>query len=389
MAKKVLGRRWSALAALAAITVVAGCGSGGGDVKAASDGLPKEIPVSAIADLTGFAASYGTQYKQGVEIALAQIESEGLLGGSKLKVTFADTTSDAKTAATHMAKAARSDSVAVLGPTLSNENLALAPVAQKAGIPYLAASSPLGLPDIGDHVYSITPPQSKQAPLLAKNVASEAKNAVVIFSNDNPAIVDLEEAFEPAAKAAGLTVKQVLPTTLTTTDFSALVTKAVGAQPDAIVILGGGPMMPALLKSLKGSGFTGKVFGNQGSDGTLASSGTEADGYRYVTEWAPSVDNPESKKFVEAYKAKFPDGLPYYMTIDGYNATMFLAKALKEAGSVDRAKVLQGLQKVAAAGFASPSGNVNFVDPGHRQLTTPGIIVERHGNDLTVVQSGE
>ena len=398
MKSRVTNRRRAVAAALVSVFAVAlaGCGSSDSSGPATDEsgsasgkGLPDTIPVTLIADVTGFAASYGNHAREGVTVAIDEVNESDLLGGSKIVLTVKDTGSDATTAATLVSQATQSDAVAILGPTLSNEALAVAPTAQRAGVPFISDGAPPGLADIGDYIFVNSPDQAAQAPLLAKQIASEADSAVIVYANDNPNMVSLHTALGKALEDAGVKVVDNLGTPIAATDFTALTTKAIDTGAKSVVLVGGGAMMPSIIKGLRTSGYEGKIFGNMGADGTLASSGPEADGFEYVTQWAPSADNAESKAFMERFTKTFPDSAPSYTTMGGYEAIKLLSLALAQAQSVDHAAVRDAMAKVAEEGFDSPSGRVTFGGPTKREKHTPGLVVQVSGDDLKVVATGD
>jgi branched-chain amino acid transport system substrate-binding protein len=109
--------------------------------------------------------------------------------------------------------------------------------------------------------------------------------------------------------------------------------------------------------------------------GVLKPLGKSADGIFWATDFAASQSGPGAQKFVQAY-AKYGRGTPSNFSAEGYDAVWLAARALKDAGSVDRAKVLASLVKVADAGFEGALGSVKFVD---RSEIAPGVLVQWSG----------
>jgi branched-chain amino acid transport system substrate-binding protein len=366
---------------LAAVLGLSACGGGEGS-SSGGDGLPDSIPVTMVGDMTGFGAQYGKSYQEGAEVAIDEINESDLLGGAELKLTVEDTGSDPKTASSAVSAATRSDAVAILGPTLSSEAVAAAPIAQQAKIPYLSDEASTGTQELGEWVYNMSPAQVNQAPLVARYIARSAKKVGIIYANDNPSMVDLQDALAAEVKKSGAEVSGLYGTPIAATDFTALATKAMSESPDAIGILGGGSMIPAVANQLRTAGFTGDLFANMGADGSLGSGGKAVEGFIYPTQWVPEVQSEESSAFVARYDKLFPDSTPIYTAMDGYESVKFLAMALAEAQSTDRDAVLNGLQTVAKTGFTSPSGDVTFTGKGGRLKVTPGIIVKYEGGKL-------
>jgi branched-chain amino acid transport system substrate-binding protein len=373
------------------LVVLTACGSSDstdsadGGAGSASGGLPASIPVTLLADKTGPQSFYGTQLEAGVMTGLAALEESDVLGDSKIELTVEDTTSVQATAVQKMAGIVQSDPAAILGPSLSPEALATAPMAQQAQIPYLLDTSPKGLTDVGEYVYSMTTQHASQMPALAEHLATSVENATIIFSNDNPTIVNATEAAEKAFPAAGVELKEVIGTPLQSTDFSAVATRAIATNPDAIGVFGGGPMMSALPKALRSAGYTGPMFGNMGADGTIVAAGEAVNGFTYMAEWAPGTPGELSTEFSARFDEMYPDLDPFYPAIDGYNEVMFLAQALADAGSTDGPAVIKAMQAIAEKGFDSISGPATFTGEGKRQLVGPSIVAQFNDGKVSAV----
>jgi branched-chain amino acid transport system substrate-binding protein len=347
----------------------------GSGLAAAAGSLPSSIPISLIADMTGQAAFYGTQLAGGVKAGIAEVEAAGTLKGSKFELSVLDTGSVTATASTLMSKAAKSDAVAVLGSSLSQEVLATTPTAHSAGIPYLVDTSPPGVLDAGPEIYAMTSPESGQTLELATQVAKKDKTVALIYANDSPTIAAVGKETKNAFTAKGVTVKDLIPTSLFATDYSAVVTKAVQDNPDGIGILGGAAMMPSIIKAAKTAGFKGDLFGNAGADGTVDSAGSLANGFQYVTEWASDLPGQVNAEFISQFQKVSPGVTPHYPAVDGYREILFLAQALAKASGTDHKSVLTALQQAAATGFEGPSGKITFTGTGNRQLTGRAVFV--------------
>jgi branched-chain amino acid transport system substrate-binding protein len=374
-----------------ALVVLTACGSSdagdssGSDAGAASGGLPASIPVTLLADKTGPQAFYGTQLEAGVRTGLAAVEESGVLGDSKIELTVEDTTSVQATAVQKMAGIVQSDPAAILGPSLSPEALATAPMAQQAKIPYLLDTSPQGLTDVGEYVYSMTTQHASQMPTLAEHLAKSVKDVTIIFSNDNPTIVDATKAAESDFPDAGLNLIETIGTPLQSTDFSAVATRAIDGGPEAIGVFGGGPMMSALPKALRSAGYTGPLFGNMGADGTIGAAGEAVNGFTYMAEWAPGTPGEMSTEFSARFDEMYPDLDPFYPAIDGYNEVLFLAQALADAGSTDGEAVIAAMQAIADKGFDTISGPATFAGEGKRQLVGPSIVAQFDDGKVSAV----
>ena len=341
-----------------------------------SSALPASIPVTLIDDMTGVFAFYGAQLTDGVKAGIASVNSSGILKGSKIVLSVEDNASSPTNTSTLFAAAAKSDAAAVLGPPISDEALATTPAAEAAQMPYLVDTSPDGILNAGEYIYSMTTPELAQSSAYAPIVAKSAKTISFIYANDNPTNVGIDQTLPGQVEKDGVKVLNNIGVSITSTAVAAVATKAMSGNPQAIGLLTGGSQVPALVTQLRQDGYKGLLFGNGGSDGTVDAAGAAADGYQYQAEWAPNLTSAASTAFLNYFNQVAAGTTPHYPAIDGYNEILFLAAALAKAGSVDHATLLKGLQSVASTGFTSPSGKVVFGEAGNRQLYSPVVFIK-------------
>src|SRR5690242_12420143 len=94
-----------------------------------------------------------------------------------------------------------------------------------------------------------------------------------------------------------------------------------------------------------------------------------------------------SKKFLEAYKAKFNQDPILYSPFT-YDATNLLIAAMKKADSSDPKKYLPELQKIS---FTGSTGQISFDDKGDRKDAEMTIFTMKGGKiePIAVIKSGK
>jgi branched-chain amino acid transport system substrate-binding protein len=374
-------RTMAVLGVAAATLALAACSSSGSttvssSTSSGSSALPASIPVTVIEDMTGVFAFYGGQTTAGVKAGIESVDSSGILKGSKIVLTVEDDASSAANASTLFAAAAKSNAAAVIGPTISDEALATTPAAEAAKMPYLVNTSPDGILDAGEYVYSMTTPELAQATAYAPQLVKTAKTISFIYANDNPTTVGIDKALPAQVTSLGAKALNNIGVSITTTAVAAVATKAMSGSPAAIGLLTGGPQVAALVTQLRNDGYKGLLFGIGGSDGTVTAAAAQANEYQYQAEWAPNLNSSASTTFLKFFSQVNPGVTPHFPAIDGYNEILFLAASLANAHSVDHATLLKGMQSVAASGFNGPGGRVVFGGAGNRQLYSPVIFIQ-------------
>jgi branched-chain amino acid transport system substrate-binding protein len=105
---------------------------------------PKAINVGVIVPLSGANAQFGINSRQGIELVADEINAAGgikSLGGAKIKLIIADSTSAATTAASVAQRLiTQNDCVAILGAFASSLTLAISEVTERRGVPLLTMS---------------------------------------------------------------------------------------------------------------------------------------------------------------------------------------------------------------------------------------------------------
>src|SRR2546421_4551276 len=124
---------------LAAALVVAACGSTGGGASNTNSYSGKTIKLGAILSITGAGGVYGPQSRDGMMLAVDEINKAGGVNGAQLSLEVRDDASDKAQSAQQAQTMIQQDQLlALLGPTLSNSAVCGPPLAQNLKTPILA-----------------------------------------------------------------------------------------------------------------------------------------------------------------------------------------------------------------------------------------------------------
>src|SRR6202158_3078121 len=127
---------------LVAAAFVAACGSTGGGTSNTNSYSGKTIKLGAILSITGAGGVYGPQGRDGMNLAVKQINAAGGVNGAQISLTVKDDASDkAQSAAVAQTLIQQDQVMALLGPTLSNSAVAVHPLAESLKTPILAVST--------------------------------------------------------------------------------------------------------------------------------------------------------------------------------------------------------------------------------------------------------
>ncbi len=366
-------RRFLSLVAVAAL-LLAGCAltppsatPGAGGSSAAPTNLSGDVPVGAVWSLTGAAAVYGTSQKKAADLAVEEINSSGLLGQAKLKLTTEDDRSTKEGAIAAFEKLINQDKVvAILGPTLSNSALAADPIAQEKKVVVLGVSNTAsGITEIGDFVFRDSLPESAVIPNTIKVTKEKLgyKKVAVLYGDDDAFTKSGYDVFKKALEDNGVTILTTETFKKGDTDFSAQLTKIKALNPDAIVVSALAEEAAGIMSQGRQLGIPPTVpfiGGNGFNSPQLAKlAGQAAEGAISGAAWFISSDTPANVAFVKAFRAKY-NADPDQFAAQAYSGMYLLAQAIKSAGSREAPAIRDALARTKD--LEVPLGKFSFTD---------------------------
>jgi branched-chain amino acid transport system substrate-binding protein len=336
-----------------------------------------DVPVGAIEILSGPNAAYGTAIRAGLELALADINAKGVLGGEKIALSVEDSAGNKDQAINAARKLIGRDKVvAIIGPTLSNEMFAVGPVTNDRGIPTIGTSTTaIGITDIGPFIFRTSLPERDVIPVtLRKAMARGVKTIALMYANDDAFSKSGFDVMKAAAEAAGLKIVTIESFGSKDTDFSAQLTKIKGLAPDAVGISALVEPTSGVLLAARQLGFgkeTQFIGGNGANSPRLGDiAGTAADGLLVGSPWFVAKDDALNTAFVEAFRAKYGKA-PDQFAAQAFDTMHILAAAIDRAGAAEPDKVREALTRTSYTGVMGPFTFTDHRDPA----STAGVVV--------------
>ncbi|MDQ0219308.1 ABC transporter substrate-binding protein [Peribacillus cavernae] len=367
---------------LSAGLLLAGCG---GAEESGGSGGGKEIKIGANVELSGGVASYGQSASQGLQLAVDEINKEGI-DGKKLKIVKVDNKSDAAEATNGALKLATQDKVAaIVGAATSTNTLAQVQIATDNKIPLI---TPTGTnPDItnkdgkvNEYVFRtcfIDPFQGTVAANYAKD-EFQSKNAAVFIDSASDYSKGLAKAFTDSYTKAGGKIVAKEAYVAKDTDFRATLTRIKSAKPDFIFLPGYYEEVGLIVKQAREAGIDVPIMGGDGWDSPklVEIAGNEALNNTFITNHYSAADPDEKiQEFVKAYKAKYKDTPDGFAAL-GYDTGYMLADAIKRAGDASPEKIKEALAKTKD--LALVSGNVTL-NENHDPIKSASILKYENG----------
>ena len=327
-----------------------------------------EVVVGQLHSSTGTMAISETGSIQAEQLAIDQINAAGGILGRKIRVIKEDGASDWPTFAEKSRKLLINDRVAaVFGCWTSASRKAVLPIFEKEnGLLYYPTFYE-GLEQSKNVIY--TGQEATQQILWGLDWAKKEKNVGKVFLVGSDYIwprtaMKIARKHIENIQKGKVVGEEYYP--LGNTNFNSLINKIKVAKPDLIFAAVVGGSNVAFYKQLKAAGITGdKQFLltlSVTEDEMLGIGGENFAGFYSSMKYFQTLDNPNNKKFVEAFKAKYgPKSVIGDVTQAGYLGPWLWKMAVEKAGSFDVAKVTAaspGIElKTAPEGYVKIDAN--------------------------------
>ncbi|WP_280151241.1 ABC transporter substrate-binding protein [Piscinibacter sp. XHJ-5] len=312
------------------------------------------VKIAVIQELSGAGATAGTNFKNGVDLAIREINAAGGILGKKIEATVNDTQSNPGVAKGLATKAVDDGAFAVFGPTFSGSMLVSMAETRRAEVPNFTGAEAASITQQGNpYVFRTSFTQTTSMPKVARYIANnlKAKTVAVMFVN-NDFGKGGRDAFRTAAEAAGLKVAADISTDSGQVDFSAPVLKAKQSNADVLFVYSNEEESARILRELRKQGWSKPIVGETTLTGqkVIDLAGEAANGA--LAHVGLTVDAPIPA--MRAFRAKFEKEYKYvsdHNGIKGYTGVYLLKAGIEKAGKLDRqavAKALHGLSVSAA-----------------------------------------
>lgn len=334
-----------------------------------SQAAAKTIKVGIDLPLTGADAEDAELIKNGAVMATDEVNAKGGVAGYKIDLVILDDATatagqyDPAQAATNAKKFLADPAiVAAIGPQMSGAGKAMAPILSEGDLATITPSSTN--PDITDPKFAAQyRPKGKaiyfrtvttdafQGPNMANFFASKLKVKSVYVLDDSGAYgVGIADSFQKRAEAKGIKVLGRDQLNPKEADYTTILTKIKGMNPDAIYYGGVNQAGSKVIKQIHDI-LPGKIVG--GGDGLYGGSLLKGAGFPavdgvYATNASPHLlDDPEAQGWVKRYVKKFKKQ-PTDYSITAYDAALVIFDAIgrvvKSGKKLDRHNVRDAIQ---------------------------------------------
>jgi branched-chain amino acid transport system substrate-binding protein len=312
------------------------------------------IKLADVAELSGGGATVGTNWKNGIDLAIEEINAKGGILGHKVEVTHADSQSNPGIARAQVQKALDGEPYVLLGPGYSGSVKVTAPLAAEAGIAQIMGGEAAELTRAGNKfLFRTSFGQQSSMPKVAKYIHDDfkAKTVAVVWVN-NDFGKGGRDVITKEFDGDGIKVVADLSTEAGQADFAADVSKIKAAAPDAVFIYVNEEESARILKEIKRQGVTAPLIGETTLVGqkVVELAGDAANGARGHVGLTTDAPVPLIKAFREKFVKKY-NYVPDHNGIKGYLSIYMIKATTEKMGKLDSkafADTLHGLTVKAA-----------------------------------------
>ena len=321
----------------------------------------EKLKIGIITTLSAAAGAVpGQQQRNGFELAVKTLG--GKLGGREADILVADDELKPEVAVTKVkAFVGRDKAAFVVGPIFSNILAAIVKPVTEANVFLIspnAGTSSFAGKDCNPNLFVTSYQNDQVHEVLGQYAQESGMKRVVIIVPNYQAGKDAAAGFKH--KFTGEVADEIY-VPLGQLDYSAELTRIAAANPDAIFAFTPGGMGVSFVKQFRQSGLADKITFLSAftvDESTLPAQQDAALGMFAGSDWAPDLDNPQNRAFVEAYLKEY-DAVPATYAFQAYDAAMLIDSALRTTkDNVADADALRAALKRAE--FTSVRGAFKF-----------------------------
>lgn len=314
----------------------------------------KVIKIGFMGPLTGELANYGESLRNGVNLALEEINRNGI-NKKRLKVVFEDTQCDPAKAVSAINKLITIDKVeAIIGDFCSSCTLAVASIAEANRVVLISpASSAPTISEAGDYIFRTVLSDAYQAKIAAQYVIKKNYKRISVLYVNNDWGVGLKESFRKEIILNNGDIITIESIQQGATDLKTQLIKLKSKNPDVIYVAILPPEVIRFAKQQKELGIITPIIGADSFQDkeVLKEVGNLLEGVVFA-----SGEGQATKDYLQKYKEKYGSE-PTMYSDSAYDAAKILAMVMKE-GNIKGSEIKDALYQIKD--YEGASGTITF-----------------------------
>ncbi len=326
-----------ALASALVVSLAAcGSGSGSGSSSDSGDSDATAFKIGGIGPTTGDNAIYGTAVKNGIQLAVDEINADGGINGYQIEYQFEDDQSDSEKSVNAYNTLKDWGMQMLVGTVTSTPCVAVVEETHADNMFQFTPSATAVDSIQYDNAFRMCFSDPSQGTVSADYIAdnSLAQKIAVIYNSSDTYSTGIYQNFVTEAEARGLEVVAAEAFTADSkTDFSVQIQKAKDSGAELVFLPIYYQEASLILAQADRAGFAPKWFGVDGMDGILNVEGFDgslAEGVMFLTPFTPNAEDEATQTFVANYEKEFGD-TPIQFAADAYDCMYTIKAAVEQA----------------------------------------------------------
>jgi branched-chain amino acid transport system substrate-binding protein len=331
--------------------------------------MAQAVPIVGLVELSGVGATAGTNFDNGVKLAVKEINAAGGLGGRKIEYSPFDTQTNPGVAKALAQKAIDQNAYVVIGPVFSGSILVSMNETRRAEVPNVIGGEAAAITQQGNpYVFRCSFTQAAAMPKVAHYIKNsvKAKTVAVIYVN-NDFGKGGRDAIVKELESQGIKVVADISTDPGQVDFSGPVLKVKQSNADALFVYSNEEESARALRELKKQGYDKPIIGESTltNEKVIELAGDAANGVIAHVGLTADAPNATVQTFVKKYEAEYKVR-PDHNAMKGYTG-MHAIKAIQDKlGTFDQkgfAKAMHGAS-ISASQYPGVLFDVRYDDKG-------------------------
>jgi len=314
------------------------------------------LKLGIVAEITGGGAPSGTMWRDGVLLAVEDINKTGGIMGRRLETFVLDTQSDPPTSVAVMRRAINERPLAIMGTVYSSSTVANMDVARQAGIPQISGSESVLVVQKGNpNIFLTSFSQQVGFAKLVKWLVEDLKaDKIALIYVNNAFGRGGREMFLKFLKDRGKSVVADISTEVQQADFTPELTRVRASGATHVMIYNHEEENARMMIQIRKLGITVETVGdNLCAQTTIEAGGEALNGAKCHVPMTALSPVPSMVAVGRKFQEKF-GRVPDHNAFKAYIGTHLVKAAVERVGAVDQAKIRDCLHNNVFAAAEEP-----------------------------------
>lgn len=343
------------------------------------------IKIANIVEMSGPGTTSGVMFKNGVEMAIKEINAAGGILSKKITYTSEDTQSNPGVAKGLAQKAVDNNVFAIFGPVYSGSIMVSMAESKRGEVPNFTGGEAASITQQGNpYVFRTSFGQSVSFPKVARYLTTKSKKLAVLYVNN-----DFGKGGQSTIKQllanSGTQIVTEISTEAGQVDFSAAVIQAKQSGADALFAYTNEEESARLLRELRKQGWNKPVIGETvlTSSKVVELAGEAANGA--LAHVGLTVEAPQLQAWGKKFQAQF-NSVSDHNGVKGYTGMYVLKAAIEKAGKLDRKAAAAAIRNSCFSAKQHPGVLMDVCFDANGDIDRESFMTEIRGGKTVVAE---